>query len=184
METIIKIVLAAALTVFISWVAKRHGKATGKKEDVKNAVRIYLPYSWEDKIFGMVFAIIAILAWTFAAWVFVKIGFSWKQLIACVAITLFGVYMLIHHFFEHEISVPIGKEPLAEVAASLKARADRISALFTMPFMATYLLDKNQAALGITWNTELMEICVLFVSLIVWGAMRIIYSKRLAFDLD
>jgi len=154
------------------------------KNDMKTTVKVYLPHTWEDRIFEMVFAIIAILAWTFATWVFVKIGFSWRQLIACVAITLFGVYMLTHHFFEHEISVPVGKEPLAEVAASLKARADRISALFTMPFMATYLLDKSQAALGITWNTELVEICILFASIIAWATMRAIYSKRLAFDLD
>jgi len=154
------------------------------KNDMKNTVKVYLPHTWEDKIFEMVFAIMAIMAWTFATWVFVKIGFSWKQLIVCIAITIAGVYLLIHHFFEHEISVPIGKEPLAETSAFLKARANRISALFTMPFMATYLLDNHTAALGITWNTKLVEICTLFASIIAWATMRAIYSKRLGIEWD
>jgi len=157
-------------------------KNKGKKEK-RIWIKVYLPYTKEDRLCETAFAVLAILAWALACWIFSKSCLHWKYIVVCIGITLFGILMLTSHFITHKVAVPEGKEHLAEEAAYLTARSQRVIGLFTMPFMAAYLIDKAHDALGITWNTDFMVFIVCIVFLAIWLPMVIIYSKRLTFDI-
>ena len=180
---LINIIVAFIATTVLSRLFLRlFTKDKGKKEK-RTWIKVYLSYTWEDKLCEAIFAILAILAWALACWIFSKSEFHWKYIVVCIGITLFGILMLTNHFISHKIAVPEGKEHLAEEAAYLTARSQRVIGLFTMPFMAAYLIDKAHDALGITWNTDFMVFIVCIMFLAIWLPMVIIYSKRLTFDI-
>ena len=100
-------------------------KSKKGSEHVKVDVR--LTYTKRDLFFELSFILLALLTWGFALWIFLKAGFSYRQLFSCIVFTLGGLSLLLLHLFPREVSIPKGKEDLAVYIRCAEATVVNVS---------------------------------------------------------
>jgi len=146
-------------------------------------VDVHLPYTKKDLFFDLSFSLLAILSWGFALWIFLKAGFSFKQLLICLLLTLAGLAMLLLHLFPREASIPKGKEDLAVDIRCAEATANRWTSLLCLPLMAAYMVSENTSLFGIEWDFEYVFLGILILMLVVNVSLEAIFLKKHRIDI-
>ena len=180
---LIDIIGSACIGAILIHIYNRLSKKKKKKKDNRVKVDFYLPYTKEELLCYVVFGLLAIPAWGFALWIFLKSGFSWEQLIMCLLITIAGLAFLLLHRVSHGVRVPEGKEHLAEAVKLVLAKSNRLMSLFCFPFMAAYLISKSPSLFGIGWDFEWVSIGIMVLAIAISISMQTYYSKKLHIDI-
>lgn len=174
-----RIIVSALVIVILNRIIKFFSK----KEDNTVEVNVWLPYTKEELLCDVAFALMALPAWGFTLWVFFKAGFSWELLLMCLLITIGGLACLLLHRVSHDIRVPKGKEHLAESVKQVVARSNRLMSLFAFPLMVAYMVSENSSLFGISWDFEWVCIGIMIVALAVCFSIQFYYSRKFHCDI-
>lgn len=173
-------IIVSALVIDI---LNRIFKFFSKKKDNTVKVDVWLPYTKEELLCDVAFALMALPAWGFTLWVFSKAGFRWEQLLMCLLITIGGLACLLLHRVDHGIKVPKGKEHLAESVKQVVVKSNRLMSLFAFPLMVAYIISKNPSLFSISWDFEWVCIAILIVAFTVDIGIQFYYSRLFHIDI-